>query len=368
MRVLCITQYSDRPEAETFIGLKKAGVDIHIMCSASAPHYKRLVQSGIPVINLELKGRIDLKAIAGIRRLLIRKKFDILHMFTNRAIQNGIQAAKELPVKLITYRGTVGNVSFFDPGSLLTYLHPRVDRIVCVSEAVRRYFMGLKWLWFRVPTEKLVRIYKGHDLAWYREMPGDLRQFGIPENAFVVGCIGRDRPHKGIHVLIESMRFLPEALPIHLLLIGNMRSKHIIKQVQNNPAADRIHLTGYRTDAPALQAACNTIVMPALKREGLPKVVIEAMAYRVAPIVTDVGGNPELIEHGISGLVVEPGNPGQIAEAIIDLYKNPEKCHMIGQSARTRIQQCFRIEHTIQHTLSMYNQCLSVPDSDLMPN
>jgi glycosyltransferase involved in cell wall biosynthesis len=354
--VLCITSYSDRPEAETFIGLRKAGVDIEVMCPSSTPHNVRLKEGGGPVIDLSPKGRVDFAAIRIIRDRLKGKRYDILHTFNNRALSNGILASCGVPVKIVAYRGIVGNVSFFNPGSWLTYLNPRVDRIVCVANAVRDYLLSMRFLWLRIPREKVVTIYKGHDLAWYRDQPADLSGFNIPPDAFVVGCVANMRPRKGIDVLIKSAEWLPEDAPVHFLLVGNMESKKLRRKIAASPFADRIHIVGFRTDAPALMASCDLFVLPALRREGLPKGVIEAMAYGTPPVVTASGGSPELIVNNESGIVVPPGDAQAIAEAILFMLDNPEKRRQMGENARERIRTHFRNQDTIRQTLELYQE------------
>lgn len=359
MKVLCVTGYSDRPEAETFIGLKKLGVDIQVACPSSAPHYSRIAKAGIPITNLKLKRRIDSRGIRQIRRLIVDNEIELLHLFNNKAVSNGILAAARLPVKILAYRGIVANVSYMNPASWMTYLHPRVDRIVCVAEAVRRHFLGLRCLWLRVPVHKPITIYKGHSLDWYREAPADLRQWGIPDNAFVVGSTASARPRKGIRVLVEAMRYLPKEPPIHLLLIGHMNDAGLRRQIRASPAASRIHLAGYRPDAPTLQAACTVVVLPVLRKEGLPKVVIEAMAYGTPPIVTNSGGSPELVEDSVSGLVVAPGDARAIAEAVSRLVRDPALRTTMGKRARERIATHFRIKDTIQQTFELYADTLT---------
>ncbi len=359
MRVLCITHHSDRPEAETFIGLKKRGVDIEVMCQSSAPYFERLVNAGIPVIDMALKSRIDISGILKIRKHIKKKNVDILHLFNNRAVSNGILSAIGCPVKIIAYRGIVANVSFFDPASWMTYLNPKVDCIVCVAEAVRRYFLNMRLLWYRVPQHKVITIYKGHSLEWYREKPAGLGEFGIPDDAFVVGCVANMRPRKGIHVLVDAARFLSEQLPVHFLLVGHMNSPELKRQIETSPCKERIHQAGFRENAPAIMAACDMIVLPALKREGLPKVVIEAMAYGVAPVVTDSGGSPELIEQNKSGLIIPPGDAQAIAGAIMQLYKNTDFCKEMGKNARVRIGSSFRIEDTIAKTHALYQRLMA---------
>lgn len=359
MQVLCITGHSDRPEAETFIGLNKKGIQMHILCPESAPHYGRLINAGVQVTPFELKNRIDLDGIRKIRALLLKNNISILHLFNNKAVSNGILAARKLPVKIIAYRGIVANVSFFNPMSWMTYLNPNVDRIVCVAEAVRRYLLEMRLLWHKIPRVRPVTIYKGHSLDWYQEKPSGLKEFDIPKNAFVVGCTANMRPRKGIHVLIDAANHLPEGLPIHFLLIGHMDSSKLLKQIQKSKYKSNIHLAGFRKDAPSLQAACNAIVLPALRREGLPKVVIEAMAYGVAPVVTNSGGSPELIENNKSGLIVPPGDAKAISEAILMMFHDPSLCKKLGENAKTRIAENFRIEDTISQTRKLYETLLT---------
>ena len=82
------------------------------------------------------------------------------------------------------------------------------------------------------------------------------------------------------------------------------------------------------------------------------------MAYGVPPIVTDVGGSPELIENGISGIVIEPANPREIARAVLDLYRSEKERVTMGEEAKKRIASCFRIHTTIQETADLYRDCL----------
>lgn len=359
MKVLCITENSDRPEAETFIGLKKKGVYITVICPNSAPHFNRLTNAGIDVVDYKFKSRIDRSGIKKIRNIINSKQIDILHMFNNKAVSNGLLAAIGLPVKTIAYRGIVANVSFFDPASWMTYLNPKVDRIVCVANAIRDYFHNMSFLGFGLNKDKIITIYKGHDLSWYQDTPADLKQFDIPDNAFVVGCIANNRPRKGIQYLIDATNYLPTDSNIHILLIGNMDSGDLLKKIKNSQNRDKIHLTGFRTDAPSIVAACDADILPAIKREGLPKAVIEAMVYKVPPIVTDSGGSPELIIQNESGIIIPPADSKAIADAIMYLYEHPEERIQMGEQAQIRIRDYFKNSTTIEKTLDLYKELLS---------
>jgi glycosyltransferase involved in cell wall biosynthesis len=325
--VLCVTLWGDRAEAATFIGLKQRGCDVRVCCMPNSPHLQRFEAAGIEVVPLAITKRIDLAAIRRLRAELASRHWDILHLLHNRAVSNGLLAARGIrDVKVIAYRGIVGNVSFLSPSSWMRYLNPRVERVICVAEAIRQYFLDMSFFGYRLPREKFVTIHKGHDLSWYDAPPVDLRQFDIPEGAFVVGCIANWRPRKGVHVLLEAFRQIGGELPLYLVLAGANRGTGLDEAIAAHPYKARIRNLGFRSDAPALIGACDVSVLPALKREGLPKTVIEAMAYAVPPIVTDVGGSPELVVNGVSGLVVAPGDARALADAISTLYRDPASC------------------------------------------
>jgi len=354
LNVLCVTEHSDRPEAETFIGLRDEGVDVHVMCASKARQYPRLVAAGLRVTPLDIKSRFDKEALAALRAELVRQRYDVVHLYNNRTVLHGLLATRGHDVKIVVYRGIVGNVSPWSPLSWWRYLNPRVDRIVCVAEAIRQYFLGLRLLGWRLPPEKVVTIHKGHDLAWYRDPPVDLTANGIPAEAFTVCCVANWRPRKGVEVLIQAFALLPADAGIHLVLAGDMQSAKLEKLVADHPYRERIHVLGMRQDAPALVAACDVAVLPALKREGLPKTVIEAMAYGVPAIVTNVGGSPELVTDGVNGLVVPPGDAEALAAAMLRLRQEPKLAEELGKRGRERIAREFSNRTTIERTAALY--------------
>lgn len=363
MRALCIVPGNVIHETDQFIGLKNKGVDIHIITTHTRePDYSRLLAVGIPVHTVKLRGRVDFKGIRAIREIIRRGDFDIIHAFNNKTIGNALIAARGLPGRFIAYRGIVGNVSYLNPGSWMTYLHPRVDRIVCVAEAIRQFLLNLKFLGLRIPPEKLITIYKGHNLDWYQKPKHDLSEFGIPADDFVAGCTTNFRPRKGIDVLVKAFDLLPPESGIHLLLIGHMDNAKLRALIAGNKNRDRIHLLGYRDNAPQIVAACDACILPSTKREGLPKTIIEGMAYGVSPIVTDSGGSPELIENGISGIIIPPKSASAIAEAILHLYRNPQLRNSIGEAAKERIRSKFNINNTIEQTYALYRELAGAPD------
>ncbi|MDN6319343.1 MAG: glycosyltransferase family 4 protein [Marinobacter sp.] len=353
--VLCLTDACDRPESELFIGLRNAGFDVDVMCNPKGRNYQRLMDKNMVVQPMALESRFDKEGTAAIRAQLQAKHYDIIHAYNPRALACALRASKGKEIKIAAYRGIIGNISFLNPESWITFLHPRVSKIVCVADAIKAYLADLRFLWMRISEHKLVRIYKGHDLAWYRAEPADLAQFGVPADAFVVCSTGRNNPRKGYDDLIDAMSRLPNDVNAHLVLVGDAIDNEELKdQVARSSHPERIHFTGYRNDAPSIAAASDVFVLPSKEREGLPRAVIEAMAYGVAPIVTHVGGMPELVKDGESGLVVAPQDPVALSSAVERLYRDQPLLEQLGRAAKARIATDFHTTQTVYETGALY--------------
>jgi len=355
--MLIATTFNDRPDVALYAGLQAAGFDLELICLPGTLGHDTLAARGISVTQRRIMNRLNLGAVHAIRQRLKEKRFDIVYAPRNSTISVCLLASRGMPIKRVTYRGTSGHLSWFDPASWLTYLNPKVDRIICVSEAVRRYLLGM-----HLPPERLVTIYKGHDPSWYAGTPpSSLAEFGIPAGAVVVGFTGNMRPVKGVDVLIEAARQLPAEPPIHFLLVGEVRDSRIERLARDPQVRDRLHFTGFRKDAPALAGACDIFVMPSVEREGLPRSVIEAMAQGIAPIVSDVGGMPELVVKDECGLVVPPRDPAALAQAILTLAKDPARRQTFGKRARIRIEKEFHIQHTIDKAIALFRDVAASP-------
>ncbi|MCK6370774.1 MAG: glycosyltransferase family 4 protein [Gammaproteobacteria bacterium] len=333
-KILAISNYDKpgihdiRPEAEMFIGLKSRGVNIEFMTKRDCYYGQRLIECGIPVYNHVPRRKFSSTSIRVIRRVLTEGHHDIIHLFNNNAIVNGIFASLRLPVKVVTYRGQTGNISRRDPTCYLTHLSPRVDRIVCVSDAVRQSLANEV-----SDPAKLVTIYKGHDLCWYRDAKRlDRASLGVPADAFLLACVANYRPRKGIEVLLEATHQLPADTPIHLLLVGRGMDERTVREL------------------------VATTVLPSIKREGLPKTVVESMALGITPIVTATGGGPELVTHEECGLVVPPGDATALATAMLRLQSDRGRNHRMGQAARQRLGSQFTLEASIEAHLRLYRE------------
>lgn len=357
IRILVISNYSffssTRPEASIFLGLKQLGVDITIMTNGSCEHAENFRKAGINVIDFMPDKKISSKAIKTIKDELVKGNYNALLLYNSKAIINGIKAAKHLPVKVILYRGYTGNIHWWDPTAYFKYLHPRVDKIVCNSKAIEEL---LHRQWF-FKKEKAITINKGHSLQWYEKVePLNLSEFGIPKNAFVAVCVANARTMKGIKYLLQATHYVPDDLPIYWLLVGRGLDDAQAKKIQaNSPNKNKIIFTGFRPDGLSIVKASSTFVLASIKGESITKSVMEAMSLGIAPIITNIPGNRELVIHEESGLVVPSKNPKAIADAVIKLYQNPEMRNAYAENARKRINLHFNTGKTVSEYYNMLN-------------
>ena len=365
IKVLVVSNFRDtiavRPEAEMFIGLQKMGLEVEIMTFGDAPYVKKFEEAGISVIDFHPEKKLSLREIRRIKNQLIAGRHDIIHLCNGKAIRNGIQAAKKLPVKIVLYRGYAGNIHWYDPTAYLKYLHPRVDKIYCVTEATREHVQQQ----FFFHKDRAVAIHKGHHLDWYKNVQAlprsNLPQ--IPADGFWIINVANNRPMKGIPWLIKAMDKIDESLPIHLLLVGKDMDDEInLDLIHRNRNKNKIHILGYRKDVLQLVKTCNAFVLSSIKGEAITKAVIEAMSMGIPPIITDIPGNRDLVIDQQNGLVVPIRNANAIADAILKLFHHPRLCQTIGSAARQQIRENFNIEDTILNMKKLYEALLQVEE------
>ena len=360
-KVLIISSYSGpvvsvRPEAEMVLRLKQAGVDIDVMSDPQSTYADIFRDNEIHIYPFQPKRKFSLSEIRYIKKVLQEGRYNILHVFNNKAVTNAVFAARKLPVKLVTYRGYTGHLLWYKPTSHFSHLHPRVSKITCVSERLKKHVQ--KQLFFN--KDKAVTIYKGHDPDWYKDVePYSRQQLGLPKDAFIVGCVANARPMKGIPSLIKSSYHLKDHKDVHFVLIGkNMDSRYHRKWIRESPLRKNFHIPGFKQDPLNHLAVCDVMVLPSIKGEGLSKVTIEAMSTGVPVIATDVGGNAELVINEETGLLVPRKAPKQIAKAIINLRENEEKRKKLAENARQHIRNHFHIDQTVQTMKAFYENLI----------
>lgn len=354
MRVLVLAGKSDLPEAHLFAGLAADGVDLRVLADPSSRFVEMWKDAGIRVVPLKIESRFDQPARGLVANELASFDPDIVHAFTNHGLAVVLPGIRKHRARLIAYRGTTGHLRIWDYGARSTYLNKRVDAISCVADAVRSYLLGCG-----VPPEKLVTIPKGHDPKWYESAePVSRRELGLSPDAVVIGCVANMRKVKGVPVLLEAVATLPESPGVQVVLVGEVRDCTTRMIAHRAGLGGRVVFTGYQAGAYRLARAFDIFVMPSLDREGLPKALVEAMIQGVPPVVSDAGGLPEVVEDGVSGLLVPAGNAASLGAALSRLIGDAGLRRQLAMGARERIESKFSVKNTVEQTRRLYERLL----------
>lgn len=227
--------------------------------------------------------------------------------------------------------------------------HERVRRIICNSEASAAAYR-------RFSNDKVVIIPNGIDVDRYSRAAtatGLRREFGIPDDRFVVGFVGRIQPSKGIGWLLRAFEdFAGRCTNAVLAVVGgndsslsNDAAAHYRREAAALGLADKTVFTGYRDDVRPCVADLDMLVMPSLLPESFGRVLLEAMALEVPVVVAAHGGAVEVVRDGVEGLWVGVNDVDALAGAMEKLYSDPPLRRTMGQNGRRRVTACYdRIE------------------------
>jgi glycosyltransferase involved in cell wall biosynthesis len=194
----------------------------------------------------------------------------------------------------------------------------------------------------------------------YKDLPSreDARaQLGLPKASFVVGIVARVSGQKGhlllIDVFARILRKVPGAL---LLIIGDGAGMPAVKsRIQELGVAQHVLLMGARNDVPLILKGMDVFCLPS-EMEGMPMTVLEAMAAGLPVVTSNVGGLPELVEEGKTGLMVPPRSPEPLEAALLALAEDASRAKAMGGAGRERLLNAFSLDQTIAEYEEVYRK------------
>jgi glycosyltransferase involved in cell wall biosynthesis len=243
-------------------------------------------------------------------------------------------------------------------GNLLTF--PRNDHVFCVSEQVRSSIRVPRILGF-LHMPSIETLHHGIDLTQvgrWKSTDGIREGLGIPRDAPVVGTVANFKAHKGYEYLLKAAALVKrEASDTRFVFVGQGPVEKGAREQARRLALDgTVTFAGFRADAPRVAATFDIFALASIA-EGLPIALLEAMALGRAVVATRVGGLPEVIDHDREGVLVPPGDPRALADAILALLADPELRQRLGEAARKRAAD-FDIRKAVRRMESVYEELL----------
>ena len=245
-------------------------------------------------------------------------------------------------------------------------LAARVFRLIYISQAVERHCRALG-----IPAARGKVIYNavdGEAFARGGDPRETRREFGWGERDQVVSNIGRITWWKGQSDFLLAFAEVVRAQPrTRALIVGDVESSYrdreyeaqLRKMVSALELRDHVVLTGFRRDVPTILAASDVVVHCPSQPEPFGLVVLEAMAAARPVVAVNAGGIPEMIEHGVTGLLVPPGAPQAVAQAVLTALRDPERARNLGRRAQHRVREAFSVERHVAAVEGLYAECLS---------
>jgi glycosyltransferase involved in cell wall biosynthesis len=344
--------------------MKDRGFRVHVV-SSSGPDLTRFAsEEQVPVSSVDMERRItpirDLRAMLGMWRVLRRVRPTIVHAHTPKAGMLGMITATltRVPARIYHMRGLplLGATGL---RRWLLWWSERVScslahRVLCVSPSIQEVAVrqGL------VPADKLKVLGKGSgngvdargrfdpDRLGPSSRTATRSRLGIPPSALVIGFVGRLVRDKGIVELAAAWKVLRDRHPkAHLLLVGPFEPQDPVPpDIRESLQRDaRVHLTGLDWDTPPLYAAMDVVVLPTF-REGFPNVPLEAAAMGLPVVATRVPGCVDAVVEGVTGALVEPGDPRALTVAIERYLRDPGIRQRHGAAGQERVRREFRPE------------------------
>jgi len=317
-----------------------------------------LQAAGIGVECVNARGRFDVTAIGRLTKLLRRIRPDIVQTFLFHANIAGRIAAHRAGVPIVCSGIRVAERRRNGYLWLDRRTERMVDLHVCVSEAVRKFSVEKGGL----NEQKCVVIPNGVDFERFAHAePTDLSEFGIPNGAPVVLFVGRLDPQKRPEWVIRAIEESDASCiaPAHVLFVGDGPLRRSLEEAAEKSAArGRIHLLGRRSDVPALMRAATVLALPSAW-EGMPNVVLEAMASGLPVVATDADGLEELISGPELGFRSEINSEPRFRENLANAIGSPGLRPEIAVAAQHYVKSRFTWDSVVASYLDTYERLLS---------
>ena len=347
---------TERHVHDLALGLDRSLFQVHVIHFGPGEMARRLAEAGGPAVTLmpldKGTGLAALRTAMAVRRYIARHRIRLVMTFHFVADLVGAAASLGRPRPLLVQsRRDMGFTRNWRQRTAGRWLDRRVDGYIAVSEAVRRAVAGQEG----VDPAKIRVIHNGTELAALRagvwDVEAERRRLGIEPGELVIGCVANFNPVKGHAALIEAFHRLRRVIPRSRLLLagdGPMRDQ-IREAVASHGLEGAVLMTGSSRDVGREYRLSDVVVLPS-RSEGFSNSIVEAMGLGRPVVACRVGGNPEAIEDGVTGLLVEPFDPEALAGALARLAGDEPMRRRLGEAARAEAERRFSLETMLAHT------------------
>jgi glycosyltransferase involved in cell wall biosynthesis len=320
---------------------------------------ERAARAEAPLLSIPDRGALDPRVVTAALEICRRHDVAIWHGHDYKSNLLGLLLQPLCPMRLVT------TVHGWGVQAARTSLYYRLDRwslryyekVLCVSED-----LYAECLRAGVAEENCVLLENGIDSEHFRRRTSIVEakaRFGIPANRHVIGAVGRLSPEKGFEVLLQALVRLRQAgLDACVLLVGEGEERtRLVALAAELRIAEHVHFVGHMDDPRPAYESLDAYALSSY-REGMPNVVLEALAMMVPVVATHVAGVPRLIEHEVNGLLLEPGDATALAANLRRLLTDHELQRRLAEAGRTTIKTRFSFARRMERLAELYDVLL----------
>jgi glycosyltransferase involved in cell wall biosynthesis len=313
-----------------------------------------------PLVSIPDHGPLDWRVVPRMLEVCRQERVKIWHGHDYKSNALGLVLKRFWPMRLVTtLHGWVQQTNrtplyyWIDRATLRFYEH-----VFCVSEDL---YQACRMA--GVPSSRSEILQNGIDLEEYSRTrsPAEAKTaLGYDSSLPLIGAVGRLSAEKGFDLLIRSAdELFSRGLDFNLIIIGEGDEKEpLTRLIHELNRQNRVHLLGYHSDLRPFYEAMDIFVLSSI-REGLPNVLLEAMAMETPVLSTRVAGIPKLIQSGVSGLLIEPGSQEELTKGITSLLQSPECRRNFATAGRKTVSEKFSFAERMARLAMKYNDMLS---------
>lgn len=341
--------------------MDKSLFDVDIVVLGKIHQDEKMRGNGIRSIELNKKPGNDPKVVFRMAQVFRENAYDIIYTHAWNTLIEGYVAAKlaGVPIKIHGEHGT------FERSRLKDKLQPliweRFDAVTTVAADLKTRMKDL----FSYRKDNIQVVYNGIDAQRYypsNKLRDAFRTEHAVQDKFVVGTVGRFHPIKDHFTLMKGFALFQEKVPeAELLLVGGEKNGKMISNYQNQVDAlklqGKIHFLPTTPEVTKVFNGFDTFVLSSIS-EGCSNVILEAMACGVPVVATRTGGNPELVQDQVNGLLFDVGSAEQLADRLLNVYKNKDLRKRFQNNGPSFIHENFTLETTVSNYQNLYLRLL----------
>jgi sugar transferase (PEP-CTERM/EpsH1 system associated) len=313
----------------------------------------RIRDPAVEIVEMGLRPGNDLRMPLRLARLFRTLGTDLVHTRNAESLFYGLLGAKLAGVRYVIH-SEHGRTFPEKPHRALVqrWLMRFVDYSFAVSARLKEDLVRE----IGVERDRLDIIYNGVDLGKF-----SAERAGSNAGETLIGSVGRLEPVKNYPLLVRALAEIPAPNRGRLVLVGEGSERGKLEQLARQLGVHaQVNLTGHRDDVPTLLQEMDIFVLPSLS-EGMSNTLLEAMAAGAAVVASDVGGNRELVEHEVTGLLFESNNLGQLVDALTRLQTDIALRHRLARAAADRVRQKFSMQAMLARYEQMYRNVAGAP-------